>query len=480
MRGAKPVRAHKRNLVVLTALLGAAGCGILEPELPEADPQIAAEWPIPPTTTETPATSPVEALRAGEISEIGWRDFFTDPNLEQLIAFSLDHNRDLRVAVLNVERARALYRIQRSDRVPSLNARALMNRGGGENVFLTEAHAVELVVPAFELDLFGRVRNLSEAALRDYLAQEEAQRATQLSLIAEVANAYLTLVSDRELQEVAEAALKNRQEELSLTERRFELGAASSLEVNQAQIEVETARSDVWQFAGQVAQDINALTLLTGTTVDPALLSTSGVDMQASGVGALPAGLPSDVLLRRPDVQAAEFRLRSANALIGAARAAFFPSITLTGSFGTASNDLSDLFESGTDAWNFIPQIAQPIFQGGRLRANADVANVDRDIALADYERTIQASFREVADTLALTQTLARQRESREALLQAALRANELSRIRYEAGSDSYLVLLDAQRTLYAAQQALVSTRLAEQANRVNLYKALGGGWNEQ
>jgi multidrug efflux system outer membrane protein len=470
---------HKRNLVTLAALLTTAGCGILEPTLPEADPDVAPEWPIPPTTTQAVPAPPAQAVPGASVTEIGWRDFFTDPNLEELIAASLENNRDLRVAVLNVERARGLYRIQRADRVPSLNASASMTRGGGQDLFLTESYSAEFVVPGFELDLFGRVRNLSEAALRDYLAQEEARRAAQLSLIAEVANAYLTLVADRELQRVSEAALKNRQEELSLTERRFELGAASSLEVNQAQIEVETARSDVWQFAGQVAQDINALTLLTGTSLDPALLSAE-VDLQASGLEPLPAGLPSDVLLRRPDVQAAEYRLRAANALIGAARAAFFPSITLTGSFGTASTDLSNLFESGTDSWSFIPQIVQPIFQGGRLRANADVAHVDRDIALAQYERTIQASFREVADSLALTQTLERQRDSREALLAAALRANDLSRIRYEAGSDSYLVLLDAQRTLYAAQQALVSTRLAEQSNRVNLYKALGGGWLEQ
>jgi len=477
VKEAKPVL--KRSFLVLGTLLAVAGCGILEPTLPAADPQIAPEWPIPPTTTETGGLPPAEAPPDTTIADIGWRDFFVDPNLEELIGISLENNRDLRMAVLNVERARGLYRIQRADRVPSLNASASMTRGGGENLFLTEAYSAELVVPGFELDLFGRVRNLSEAALRDYLAQEETHRATQLSLISEVANAYLALVADRELQRVAEQALNNRQEELALTERRFELGAASSLEVNQAQIEVETARSDVWQFAGQVAQDVNALTLLTGTTVDPALLSAE-VSLQASGLEPLPAGLPSEVLLRRPDVQAAEFRLRAANALIGAARAAFFPSITLTGSVGSASTDLSNLFGSGTDSWSFVPQIVQPIFQGGRLRANTDVANVDRDIALAEYERTIQASFREVADTLALTQTLSEQRKSREALLDAALRANELSRIRYEAGSDSYLVLLDAQRTLYAAQQALVSTRLAEQANRVNLYKALGGGWVEQ
>jgi multidrug efflux system outer membrane protein len=299
-----------------------------------------------------------------------------------------------------------------------------------------------------------------------------------LSLIGEVASAWLTLQADRELQRIAEAALANREEELALTERRFELGAASRLEVNQAKIELETARADLWQFAGQVARDVNALRLLAGAPIEANLVSAP-FDPTVSGLDPLPPGTPSEVLLRRPDVLQAEYSLRAANANVGAARAAFFPSITLTGSVGTASDDLSNLFGSGTDVWSFIPQVSLPIFQGGRLRGNLDARKAERDIALAEYERSIQDAFREVADALALTRTLAEQRSSREALLDAAENADDLSKLRYEAGADSYLVLLDAQRTLYAAQQALVTTLLAEQVNRVTLYKALGGGWHD-
>ena len=472
---------NARGLLPLAVLL--AGCGVLEPKVPDAESGIPAEWPLPPTTPATASIEDAEAApeRPGEtvVAEIGWREFFTDPELERLIERALENNRDLRVAVLNVDRARALYRIQRADRVPSLDANATMTRTGGENVFVrNQAYSVGLGVPAYELDLFGRVRNLSEAQFRAYLAQEEAARSTQLSLIAEVANSWLALQADRELKRIAEAALANREQELALTERRFELGAASRLEVNQAKIELETARADLWQFAGQVAQDINALTLLSGAPVDPQLLS-GPVDLQASGLDALPPGTPSEVLLRRPDVMQAEYTLHSTNANVGAARAAFFPSITLTGSVGTASDELSNLFEGGTDFWSFIPQVNLPIFQGGRLRGNLDASKAERDIALAEYERSIQAAFREVADALALTRTLAEQRASREALLAAAENADDLSKRRYEAGADSYLVLLDAQRTLYAAQQALVTTLLAQQVNRVTLYKALGGGWHE-
>lgn len=451
----------------------------MEPTMPEAEPGIPVNWPLPPTSEGS--SQPVAHDNANDIAqnvaEIGWREFFADPELEQLIDFALENNRDLRVAVLNVERARALYRIQRADRLPSLDATATMSRTGGNNAFVQgQTYRAELGVAAYELDLFGRVRNLTEAQLRTYLAQEEAARSAQLSLVAEVANAWLTLQADRDLQRIAEAALANREEELALTEKRFELGAASRLEENQAKIELETARADLWQFTGQVALDINALRLLTGTPLQQELLS-GPVAMQASGLDALPPALPSEVLLRRPDVMQAEFTLQAANANVGAARAAFFPSITLTGSVGTGSSELSDLFASGTDVWTFIPQVTLPIFQGGRLRGNLDASVAERDIALAEYERSIQAAFREVADALAFTHALEQQSAAREALLDAAESADELSRRRYEAGSDSYLVRLDSQRTLYSAQQALVSTVLAQQSNRVNLYKVLGGGW---
>jgi multidrug efflux system outer membrane protein len=278
---------------------------------------------------------------------------------------------------------------------------------------------------------------------------------------------------------LAEATLKTREESHALTEKRHDLGAISALDVNQSRTQVESARADLSRYAGQVAQDLDALNLLVGGPVEATLLP-AGFNEEVTGLEALPAELPSEVLLRRPDVLQAEHLLRAANANIGAARAAFFPSITLTGTVGTASNELSSLVNGGASTWSFIPQVNLPIFEGGRLRSNLDSAHVDRDIALAQYERSIQQGFREVADALALTTTLSTQRAALQELVNAAARAEELSRARYEAGRDSYLVRLEAQRTLYVAQQALITTRLAEQSNRVTLYKVLGGGWQER
>lgn len=471
-----------KNLMTALAMattLFVVGCATLEPAVPAAEPSIQGEWPLPPTTDAMPApAADAAAAAAAAAADIGWRDFFVDPNIEELVARSLDNNRNLRVAVLNVERARAQYRIQRADRLPSLGANATLERTGGD-IPVNSTYNAGIGIAEFELDLFGRVRSLSDAALQRYFAREETRRSAQLSLIAEVANVYLTLAADQELLRVAQATLKTYEESYALTGKRHELGAVSALDVNQARIQVEAARADAARFAGQVVQDSNALNLLVGAPVESALLPT-GVDDQVTGLAALPAGLPSEVLLRRPDVLAAEHQLLATNANIGAARAAFFPSISLTGSVGSASDQLSSLFGSSNKLWSFIPQINLPIFQGGRLRANLDVARADRDIALAQYEKSIQSGFREVADALALTATLARQLQAQQALVDAATRAEALSRARYEAGRDSYLVQLDAQRTLYAAQQGLIATRLAEQANRVTLYKVLGGGWNER
>ncbi len=411
------------------------------------------------------------------MADVGWRDFFVDPRLQQLIALSLDNNRDLRVAVLNVERARSQYRIQRADRIPSLGVNAELQRTGGDAP-VTDLYSAGLGLAQFELDLFGRVRSLSDSAVQRYFATEESRRSAQLALISELANSWLTLSADRELLRISEATLESQQASYDLTEKRYELGALSALDVSQARTGVETARAGVARFAGQVAQDTNVLTLLVGTPVDPAMLPTS-FEPSVSGLARLPAGLPSSVLLRRPDVMAAEHQLLAANANIGAARAAFFPSISLTASIGSASNELSGLFGGGNSVWSFMPRLNLPIFQGGRLRANLGVARADRDIALAEYEKSIQTGFREVADALALSKTLADQRVAQEALLEAASRAHDLSKARYDAGRDSYLFLLDAQRTLYNAQLSLVNTLLAEQANRVTLYKVLGGGWLE-
>lgn len=458
--------------VALAAALFAGGCAVLEPTLPEAAPAIAAEWPIPATAAAPDPAAP------SITADIGWREFFADERLEEVIARALANNRDLRVAMLNVEKARAQYRIQRADRVPSLGANATMVRRGGD-VPVTETYTADLGITEFELDLFGRVRNLGQAALQRYFAQEENRRSAQHALIAEVANVYLTLAADQEQLRVAQATLATREDYYELTRKRFDLGAVSALDVSQARTQVEAARTDAARYEGQVAQDGNALALLVGAPVGSELLPTS-FDQPVTGLAALPAGLPSEVLLRRPDVLAAEHLLRAANASIGAARAAFFPSIRLTGAVGSASDELSGLFDSGTSTWSFVPQVNVPIFQGGRLRAGLASARVDRDIALAQYEKAIQAGFREVADALALTTTLAAQRAAADATVAAAAEADRLSRARYEAGRDSYLVLLDAQRTLYLAQQAQITTRLAEQANRVTLYKVLGGGWRER
>jgi len=463
----KPMMAS----VALAVSLVLSGCSTLEPRSTEVAPAIPSQWPAA-VTAWAPATP------TAEVADIGWRDFFVDPRLQAVINQSLENNRDLRVAVLNVERARAQYRIQRADRVPAVGVQGQMTRSGGDAP-VTEQFSANLGVVEFELDLFGRVRNLSQAALQQYFAEAANRRSAQLSLVAEVANAWLTLGADSEQLRIAQATLATYEDSLRLTEARRELGGASALELSQTRTLVETARTDVARFAGQVAQDRNALVLLAGGPVDATLLPQAEVTEVAS-VRPLPAGMPGDVLLRRPDVMAAEHVLLSANANIGAARAAFFPSISLTGSIGSASSELSGLFDSGTRVWSFIPKLNLPIFQGGKLRANLGMATADRDIALAQYERAIQSGFREAADALALNESLDAQLSSQQALVAAAEQAQRLSQARYDAGLDSFLTLLDARRTAYTARQSLVSTQLAQQSNQVALYKVLGGGWHER
>ncbi|MCC7327855.1 MAG: efflux transporter outer membrane subunit [Burkholderiales bacterium] len=472
-----------RSVHAATLLLALAvgGCASLAPPVPEAVPAIPTQWPLPATTVEANAPADAGQVAAPGITaaDIGWREFFADPALDTLIAQALEHNRDLRIAVLNIERARVQYRIQRADQIPSIGISGIASQGGGPGNLAPDAYSVRLGLTDFELDFFGRVRDLSRVALQRYFAQSETRRVAQLALIAEVANAYLTLAGDQALLQVAQATLTNQSDAFRLTQRRHELGAVSGLDLEQARTTVETARADAARFAGQVAQDINALNLLVGGPVDMDLLPT-GFNGGIIGITALPAGLPSEVLLRRPDVLAAEHRLRAANANIGAARAAFFPSIRLTAAVGLASDALTRLASGGAGFSTLQPQINLPIFDSGRLQGDLDVAKADQDIALAEYEKAIQTGFREVADALALTRTLSAQREAQLTLLAAATRANDLSLARYQAGRDSYLVQLVTQRTLYAAQQALVSTRAAEQTNRVTLYKVLGGGWYER
>ncbi|MBJ6985010.1 efflux transporter outer membrane subunit [Luteimonas sp. MC1750] len=473
---------HARLALALAAALAASGCATLVPATPQAQAGIPAAWPMPETTPAevVPVVAGSSHVTAAlPMADIGWRDFFADPRLEQVVALALDNNRDLRVAILNVERARAQYRIRRADRLPSIGAEAMMERVGGD-IPVGETYTAGVGLAAFELDLFGRVRNLSEAALQQYLATEEAQRAAQLSLVAEVAGAWLALAADQEQLQLSQQALDTYLQTLDLTTRRLELGATSALEMEQVRTQVATARTDVERLKGQVARDRNALDLLAGTQLDASLLPAADARVApVTGIAALPAGLDARVLLRRPDVMAAEHRLVAASADIGAARAAFFPSISLTGSIGSASDALSGLFDGGTRVWSFMPRINLPIFQGGRLKAAFGMAEADRDIALAQYEQAIQSGFREVADALVQADSLARQVAAQQDLVDAATRAESLAELRFEAGVDSYLTRLDAQRTLYAAQQALVATRLAQQANRVTLYRVLGGGWRE-
>ncbi len=464
---------YLRNTLAVAVVAFVAGCATpgTRGSVAEADPMIPAQWPMPASTVAAGQGSTMP------LPDIGWRDFFADPRLQEVVGLALDNNRDLRVAILNVDRARAQHRIQRADRFPSVGINAQMERVGADNPALeSETYSVGLGVTAFELDLFGRVRNLSQAALQQYLATEESQRGAQLALVAEVANLWLTLAADREQLRIAQATLATYEESLELNQARRELGAISQLVLEQTRTQVASARADVARISGLVQRDINALNLLAGVTLEPRLLPDGMVE-DVVGLGQLPEGLPAEVLLRRPDIIAAEHRLLGADANISAARAAFFPSIRLTGSIGSVSTELSGLFESNTTVWSFIPQINIPIFQGGRLRAALGMAQADRDIALAQYEKAIQNGFREVADALAMSAALAEQVAASRDLLEAATNAERLAQARYDAGLDSNLARLDAQRTLYAAQQQLVAVRMAEQANRVTLYKVLGGGW---
>lgn len=418
--------------------------------------------------------------------DIGWRDFFVDTRLRRLIGLALENNRDLRVAVLNIEQARAQYRVQRAGLLPWIDASSSLARekvpaslNSGIPTTVASDYDVGVGISSYEVDLFGQVRSLTHAALENYLVQEQARRAAQLSLIAEVADAYLILASDRDLQRLARDTLRSQEDSFALQQKRHQIGTVSGLDLAQSKTTVEQARADAARYEGNVAQDIDALTLLVGTSVDPGLLPEQ-FDSKTMGLDPLPARMPSAVLLRRPDVLQAEHMLRAADADIGAARAAFFPDITLTANIGSASAQLSDLFKSGTGAWALEPLLSLPIFHGGALMGTLDAARVNRKIALAHYEKTIQSGFREVADALALTATLNRQRAAQEALVEATGRAYRLAQRRYRVGGFSYLEVLDSQRSDYVAQQGLIATRLAEQTNRVTLYKVLGGGWREQ
>ena len=472
------MKLHHPSLSLLAAAVLSACSMAPAYERPQAP--VAEQWQPVQEKAEPGAQPP------GNFAEIAWRDFFSDTRLCALIERALEHNRDLRVATLTAEQVRAQYRIQAADQFPAIAAvggqtaqhmPADLSPTGMETTSRTYSATVGLA--SYELDFFGRVRSLKDKALADYLASVEAARSVRNTVIAETARAWVNVAAQRELLALAEDTLKSRRQSLDLVQRSFDAGAVSALDVAQAQTAAESARITAAQQKTAFDQAYNALVLLTGASVEDVLLPAHMQD----GFAALPdlsRPINSEILLSRPDILAAEQQLKAANANIGAARAAFFPSITLTASTGVASSELDNLFSSGHSIWSFVPQISLPIFTAGKLSASLDAAEIGKDIAVARYEQAIQTSFREVADALAARATLSEQLSAGEALATAARENERLSDARYRSGLDSHLNLLDAQRTRNAAEQSLIVTRFSDASNRITLYKLLGGGIVEE
>ncbi|HPL10083.1 MAG TPA: efflux transporter outer membrane subunit [Smithellaceae bacterium] len=460
---------NKKWLLILMVLL--AGC-TMAPKYERPEAPVPNEWPA--------GQSYGEEKQALETTQPGWREFITDQRLREIIADSLKNNRDLRVAALNVDKARAMYGIGRASLLPSINASGVWYReripadlSSSGNSVTAEQFNVSLGMASWEIDFFGRIRSLKDQALEQYLATDQASRSAQILLVAAVAQVYWTLAADREALSLVSSTLSAQEAAYKMIRKRHEVGLASELDLRRAQTQVDTARGDVARYTQMVAQDENGLNLLIGSPVRPDLLprDLSGVALPRD----ISAGLSSEPLLRRPDVLAAEHRLKAANANIGAARAALFPRISLTTSIGTASAELSGLFKAGSDVWTFAPQIVMPIFDP-RVWYAYDVTKIEKEISIAQYEKSIQTAFREVADALAEKGMVNERIAAQQSLVDALAVAYRLSELRYEKGIDSYLSVLDAQRSLYGAQQGLILLRLASINNRVALYKALGGG----
>ncbi|WP_454280389.1 efflux transporter outer membrane subunit [Sphingomonas sp. Marseille-Q8236] len=491
--------------IVLLAATTLAGCNLA--------PKYVRPVGAVPATLPQDGIYPAAASDAPDVTKIGWQEFFTDDRLRRTIALGLENNRDLRIAAANVLQARAQYRIQRADLVPSTTLSGSgtytnniqgatgalggaagggagtgsgtgagaggtgLGVGVGSSSRNLEFYSVNAGFSAFELDLFGRVRNLNRAALEQYFATEEAQRSTRISLIAEIATAWLTYASDQDQLRISQESLKSFEQSLELTRAQFRIGVASELEARQAETTYQGARNDIAVLKTRVAQDKNALDLLVGAPVVNDLLPQGLGDANAA-LQVLPTGLSSDILLRRPDVLQAEHQLIAQNANIGAARAAMFPRISLTATLGTISTALSGLFAGGSFTYTGAPSVSLPLFDGGRLRGNLDVARAQQQAAVSTYERTVQTAFREVADALAQRGTIDEQIAAQTARVEAANVALKISDARYRTGVESFLTTLDSQRTAYSAQQLLVTTRLNRASNMVELYRSLGGGLN--
>jgi multidrug efflux system outer membrane protein len=444
---------------------------------------------------DSPVAMPEHNVVSGIPAEnLGWRAFFPDSQLQQLVVLALANNRDLRVAALNVEAAQARYRIQRADLFPTIAASTTKQAerlpasvlaaslpGGSafaEGSIVSRSYTAGIGFTNFELDLFGRIRSLDHADLQQYFSFEETRRSAQIALVAEVADAYLAALADQTLLDITRQTLQNQTDSYELTRKMFERGTASELALRQAESTVDTARVNSTQYARALAQDRDSLQLLLGAPIPQGIDFSAGLD-RPDAVSAVEEAIPSDVLVKRPDVLAAEHLLKAADANIGAARAAFFPAIELTGSLGSASTELSGLFKHDSLAWTFAPQISIPLFAGGANEANLKAAKVSRDTAVAQYEKAIQIAFREVADALAARGYLEEQLAAQQALVSASQDAYHLAQMRFRGGVDNYLSELDAERSLYNAQQQLQIVRLQRFENLVTLYKTLGGGLHE-
>ncbi len=467
----------RKVLPIISMVICLAGC-TMAPTYVRPTPPVPTQWPTGAAYKES-----VGKQTGPKAPDIGWRGFYEDEKLQKVIDMALKNNRDLRVALLNIEKARALYRVQRAGLYPALSASGSLTDqripadtsqvGDG---YESRQYNVNAGISAWEIDFFGRIRSLTDRALEQYLATEEASRNTQISLVAEVANAYLALAADGENLKLAQSTLETYETTYALTKHRCDVGASSELDLYQIKTRVEAAKVEIARYTNLVAQEENALNLLVGSTVSPELLPA---DLNAvTPPKDVSPGLLSEVLLNRPDILQAEHQLKAANANIGAARAAFFPSIILTTNIGTTSDALGRLFKVGSATWAFMPQMSMPIFDA-RVWAAYDAVRVEREIVLAQYEKAIQTAFREVADALARRGTIGDQVTAQESLVKAWAETYRLYDARYTRGLDGYLGVLEAQRSLYAAQQILIATRLTRLTNLVSLYKVLGGGIGE-
>lgn len=460
-------RPARLSLLALAAASVLSACSLM-PTYERPPAPVAAQWPGMADNKNNSNSATLDG---------DWKAYFSDPSLQELITTALTNNRDLRIAVLNIEQARAQWGIRRADQFPTLNAALTGSRAPNSSGAITSSYQGGLTVTAYELDFFGRVASLKEQALAQYLASKEGSNTARISLIAAVAQGWLSLLADEDLLATSQQTLTSREESLKLVDLKLRNGAASELDARLAQTLLESARVTLAQQQRQRALDENALVLLLGQALPAAArqqLSQGRLNtLQFSDI---PAGLPSDLLTRRPDIRQAEQLLIASNANIGAARAAFFPRISLTVGAGSASSELSSLFTDGTWGWTMAPQLILPIFDAGRNQANLDSAKTGRDIAVAQYEKAIQSAFREVADALAGRDTLTLQLKASQALLDAETERTRLTKLRFDNGAASQLDWLDAQRSLFSASQALVQTRQAYLQNQVALYKTLGGG----